>query len=212
MDFELENIGNFTDVSDLMYILSAILTTDVSVIFLARYFKIGGKYLNEWYDQFNILAVCVDVMIIFLGFLVTRYLYTSFFFDRFAWAPVYFMVLLVAVQVLHDMIFYFGVIKNIPQGNNEMMDLFKKYAEDMGGMVYGGDAMLVISSALLAMAYKAIPTTSFIVITSLVVYALPYILYTRNPFVLEEKEKEKQKEKEPKKQDFDKIDAYNRLV
>ena len=122
------------------------------------------------------------------------------------------MVLLVAVQMLHDMIFYFGVIKNIPQGNNEMMDLFKKYAEDMGGMVYGGDAMLVISSALLAMAYKAIPTTSFIVISSLVVYAMPFILYTRNPFVLEEKEKQKEKEKEPKKQDFDKIDAYNRLV
>lgn len=215
MDFELENISNFTDVSDLMYIFFAILSTDVSVVFLARYFKIGGKYLNEWYDQFNILAIIVDVMIMFIGFLVTRFLYTTFLFDRFAWAPVYFMILLVAVQMLHDMIFYFGVIKNVPQGNNEMIDLFKKYTEDLGGMIYGGDAMLMISSALVAMAYKAIPTTSFVVLSSLFVYAMPYILYTRNPFVVEEKEKEKAKEKEKEKkgsQDFDKIDAYNRLV
>ena len=69
MDFELENISNFNDVSDLPYLFFAILTLDVCVLFLARYFKVGGKYLNEWYDQFNILAVCVDVLIVFIGFL-----------------------------------------------------------------------------------------------------------------------------------------------
>jgi hypothetical protein len=210
MDFELENISNYSDTSDLMYILSAALSVDVASLSLVRYYKVGGKYLNEWYDQFNILAVLVDVLIIFIGFLIARYLYSSYLIDRFEWAPVYFMILLVGVQVLHDMIFYFGIIKNVPQGNNEMIDLFKKYAEELGGIIYGGNAMIMIATAILAMAYKAIPFSAFVCVSSLFVYAMPYILYTRNPFVVEEKTKEKEKEKE--KPAFDKIDAYNRLL
>ena len=210
MEFELENISNFSDTSDLMYILSAALSVDVVSLSLARYYKVGGKYLNEWYDQFNILAVLVDVLIIFIGFLIARYLYSSYLTDRFEWAPVYFMILLVGVQILHDMIFYFGIIKNVPQGNNEMIDLFKKYAEDLGGIIYGGNALVMIVCALVAMAYKAIPFSAFVAVSSVFIYAMPYILYTRNPFVVEEKTKEKEKAKE--KPAFDKIDAYNRLV
>ena len=78
MDSEWPQIYNFNDTSDLVYIFFGIVTLDTIVLFLTRYYKIGGKYLNEWYDQFNILAVLADVMIIFIGFLITRYLYTSF--------------------------------------------------------------------------------------------------------------------------------------
>ena len=108
----------------------------------------------------------------------------------------------------YDMLFYFGVIKNVPQGNNEMIDLFKKYAEDLVGIIYGGNAMVMIVTAILAMAYKAIPFSAFVFVTTLFLYAMPYILYTRNPFVVEEEAKEKTKEKPA----FDKIDAYNRLL
>ena len=214
MEFQFEDISNFNEISDLMFIFFAILTVDVVVIFLARYYKVGGKYLNEWYDQFNILAVIVDVMIIFIGFLITRYLYTCFFFEKFEFNPIMFMALLVIVQLLHDLIFYFGIIKTVPYGHNEMMDTFKRYAGDLGGIILGGDAILMILSAFVAMIYKSLPLHTFVTSSSIFVYALPYILFTRNPYTLPEpKNKKNEKENETEEETKpNKIDAYNRML
>lgn len=195
---EFPDISNFNEVSDLLFIFFGILTVDVSVLFLARYYKVGGKFLNEWYDQFNILAVLADVMIIFIGFLITRYIYTQFLFQKFEWNVVYFLLLLIIVQLLHDIFFYFCVIKPIPVGQNEMMDVFKSYANDLGAVILGGDAMLMIGSALVAMFYKYMPTHVFVSVSSIFVYALPYILFTRNPFSVEEVKIDKKKDDDKK--------------
>jgi hypothetical protein len=212
MDFELPDISNFREVSDLYYIFFGILTIDVIVLFLTRYYKVGGRYLNEWYDQFGLLAVLADVMIIFIGFLIARYIYTVYFYERFEWNPVYFIILLCVVQLIHDILFYVGVIKPIPTGHNEMMDTFKRYAEDLGAKVLGGDAMLMITSALVSMLFKHVPVHVFVSISSIITYALPYILFTRNPFIAEEKERAVALSKEKKQTDLQKIDAYNRLM
>lgn len=210
MDFELPEISNFREVSDLYYIFFGILTVDVVVLFLTRYYKVGGKYLNEWYDEFNVLAVLADVLIIFIGFLIARYIYTAYFYERFEWNPVYFIILLCIVQLIHDVVFYFLAIKPIPTGHNEMMDTFKRYADDLGLKILGADAMLMIGSALTAMLFKLVPFHVFVSISSVVSYALPYILFTRNPYVAEEKERivalSKEKKTDPK------LDAYKRMA
>jgi len=212
MDIELPDISNFRDVSDLYYIFFGILTIDVIVIFLARYYKIGGKFVNEWYDEFNILAVLADVLIIFIGFLITRYIYTTYLYERFEWNPVYFIILLCIVQLVHDIAFYLGVIKPIPSGHNEMMDTFKRYSEDLGLQILGADALMMIGSAIVAMLFKYVPLHVFVSISTLVSYILPYILYTRNPYIAEEKERTIALAKDKKKAEINKIDAYGRMV
>ena len=202
---EFPDISNFNEVSDVLFIFFGILTVDVTVLFLARYYKVGGKFLNEWYDQFNILAVLADVMIIFIGFLITRYIYTQFLFQKFEWNVVYFMILLITVQLLHDIFFYFCVIKPIPVGQNEMMDVFKSYANDLGANILGGDAMLMVGSALVAMLYKYMPTHAFVAASSVFVYALPYILFTRNPFAVEEVKIDKKKDDDKTKSNQDSV-------
>jgi hypothetical protein len=191
--FELGDISNFREVSDLLYIFFGILTVDVIVLFLTRYYKVGGKYLNEWYDKFDLLAVLADVLIILIGFIIARYLYTIYFYEKFGWSPIYFMILLVVVQAIHDILLYVGVIKPMPEGHNQMIDVFKKYADDLGGVIIGGDALLMIFSALFAMIYKSISIDKFYAINSLVVYALPYILFTRNPYDTVKTEVKKEK-------------------
>lgn len=214
MDIELPNISNYTVESDLFYIFCAILTVDVVVLFLARYFKVGGKYLNEWYDNFHILAVMADVMIIFIGFIIARYIYTTFFFDKFGWNAVYFLILLGVIQVLHDILFYVGVIRNMPKGENDMIDTFKKYAEDVGGKIIGGDALLVLMSGLVAMLFKYAPFHITTSVTALIVYMLPYILFTRNPFNIVVEVKKDEKKVDVSKEGFEdpKLDAYKRMV
>jgi cell division protein FtsW (lipid II flippase) len=211
MDFELPDISNFRDMSDLLYIFFAIVIVEFFTILSARYYKIGGQYLNEWYDEFNILAVIADIMILFIGIIIARYIYTLALYQRYEWNPIYFIILLLFVQVTHDLIFYLGVIKPVPAGHNEMMDIFKKYSNDIGAKALLGDAILIVSSGLIAMLLKYIPFHIFVSVSAIFTYGIPYILYTRNPYVLEESKK-KNEEKEKKKQNPDKIDAYGRLI
>jgi hypothetical protein len=139
-----------------------------------------------------------------------QYIYTKFFFDRFGWNAVYFILLLVAVQAIHDVLFYLLVIRNVPTGTNDMIDTFKRYAEDLGGKIIGGDALLMVSSALIAMLYKLAPPHLTYSLLSIVLYMLPYAIYTKNPYAVIEEEKKEETKKESKTDP--KLDAYKRMV
>ena len=56
----------------------SILLIDVIVIIIARFTGLFGSVINIWYDKFGLNAVLADVLIIFLGFLVARWIYTKY--------------------------------------------------------------------------------------------------------------------------------------
>ena len=121
----LGDISIVSDVSDWWVILLGILFVDTVIILAARYFpQLFGQNLNTWYDKFGLSAVIADVLIIALGFAIARYIYTFFFQDVIGWSPLYFLILLVLVQVFHDILFYLLVILHLPRGENAMLDVF----------------------------------------------------------------------------------------
>ena len=72
------DISNYKNNKDLFYILIAIILIDIVGIFLFRYFpKQFGKEINEWYSIFGIFAVMSDVLVIFIGFMIARYIYSN---------------------------------------------------------------------------------------------------------------------------------------
>jgi hypothetical protein len=186
MSVRKNDIGNYKNMKDLLYIFLAVLAVDVAVIFLTRFFpEIFGQSLNRWYDMFSLNAVIADVGIIFIGFLIARYIYTGYIKDKFAegkWSPIWFTGTLVGTQLIHDLAFYFGIIKQIPRGHNVMMDVFKDYADSGGAKILFGDALMCIASVAGAVILKQQPMHAVAAFGSLVAYALPYILYTRNQF------------------------------
>jgi len=95
-----------------------------------------------------------------------------------------------------------------------MIDTFKRYAEDLGGYIIGGDALLVLMSGLVAMLYKYAPFHITTSITALIAYMLPYILFTRNPYNVVVEEKKEDKKVDVSKEGFEdpKLDAYKRMV
>jgi len=179
------DIGNYKNVYDLVYILIAVLIVDVAVIFLVRYSpEIFGQVLNRWYTSFGLNAVIADVGILFLGFVIARYVYTLYIKDKFAegkWCPFKFVGTVVGVQLIHDLLFYYGIILQVPRGHNAMIDTFKDYAAG-GSKILAGDAIMMIASAGIAMLLKAQPTHIVSSIGALVTYAVPYILYTKNQY------------------------------
>jgi hypothetical protein len=174
------DISDYRDVSEIPLLFFAILTIDVTVLFLTRYFPgFFGKPLNDWYTKFGLAAVLSDVLVILIGFLIARYLYTWYFKEEYGWKPLVFGALLVVVQAVHDILFYVGVILPIPKGHNEMMDVFKAYAASGGAKIIGGDALLMLGSLVVALWFKTQPSHVIVSVSSLVSYALTYILYTK---------------------------------
>ena len=124
-----------------------------------------------------------------------------------------FVVLLVGVQLLHDVSFYYGVIKPLPKGHNAIIDTYKLYAEENGGMVLAGDSLLMIGSAIAAFGLLSLPTPVTIFITALTVYTLPHILNTKmQPSTADFlRALEKDKEKQPAKPSYS-TDSWNTLM
>ena len=172
------NLGNYKAVEDWWFILPAILVVDTIVIFLVRFYpKTFGKPVNQWYDEFGLAAVLSDVSIIAIGIAITRYIYTNFFMEQEGWSIWYFIGLAIIIQMIHDMIFAFGIVKQIPKGHNSMIDVFKNYIEG-GPVIVAADAAMVAGSIGLAAFLKNQDfhyTTSVGLLTA---YALSYILFT----------------------------------
>ena len=182
------DISNPSNVSDFFYILLAVLFVDVLVIFLTRFYpELFGRNLNRWYDLFGLNAVIADVLVIVLGFVIARYLYKYVIAPKFLnnrWSPLAFTGTAIGVQIIHDLLFYFLVIQNVPRGQNLMMDVFKDYAASSGAKAVIGDSVMIIGATLLAIVLKSQPTNIVASIGLATSYAIPYILYTRNQFTI----------------------------
>ena len=139
------DISEYEEINDWVYIFLGIFVSEVILIFLVRLFpEVFGKYLNIWYNRFKLSAVLADVFIIGLAIGVSRYVYTEFIYPKHDWSALYFTATTVVVQILHDILFYIGVIQQVPKGHNAMIDVMKEYASSLGSRAFVGDSVLTI--------------------------------------------------------------------
>jgi len=169
----LPDISNLNNNLDLFYIITSVLIIDIIVIIIARNNKLGTQ-INIWYNKFGISAVLLDVLIIVIGFIITRFIFTHF---NITFNPTLFITVAVAVQLIHDYLFYILAIKPTNYGTNQLMDVYKNYAVENGSSILLADSLMVIGSGILAMYLKSnnLYVTSTTLITGL--YILPYLLY-----------------------------------
>jgi hypothetical protein len=153
-------------------LLTATAWVDFTVIVLSKIVPLT-KALDTWYRDFGVVAVGSDVLIIVLGIALAKLLFPD--------ASGFKLVgIAVGIQILHDILFYIGVIRTVPDGQNKIIDLFKRYAGEGGYKIILADAAMVTGSVLL-MEYLdnnySDDTIAFLGI--LAVYSLLYILYTK---------------------------------
>ena len=168
-----KNIANFNNTSDYLPLFNAVLITDLFVILLLNTRIIKSSVLRKWYDTYNLSAVIADVLIIFIGLIITRAIY-YYIFDTFSIAQ--FAFLAVIVQVIHDVLFYL-LFKNIPRGINKMLDTFKDYANEASYFAIIADSGMMILSCLIASVLANKNLNSNIIVLVAVVYILPYLVY-----------------------------------
>ena len=127
-----------------------------------------------WYQFYIIFSV-----IIFLGFMLGRWIYTTYLKPRYGWDGWIFTGLMIVIQMIHDLLFYVGIIRPIDKGANAMLDVFKDYAEQGGWKILIADAGMVVGSTAVAMMYKNVSMPVVAGITALAAYAVPYLLYAK---------------------------------
>ena len=168
-----KNISNFNNVNDYLPIFNGVLITELIVLILFNNKIITSKSLRDWYSKFNLSAVIADVFIIVIGFIIVRYIY-KYIFTSFSIFN--FVALLVVVQTIHDILFYFFVT-SIKRGSNQMIDTFKDYIKENKQMILIADSLMMISSGFLS-SYLANHTIHFnMSLLILLIYLIPYFIY-----------------------------------
>lgn len=156
----------------MLSILSAVVWVDFFTMLASKYIPMGNS-LNKWYEQFGIVAVASDCLIIVLGILLAKMLFPT----ATGWNLVLFAVI---IQLIHDVLFYFFIVKPLPTGTNKMIDLFKEYGNENGWKILAYDSFMIGSTVLLADVLEEYGLQEQSFVGLLGVYALTYVLYTKN--------------------------------
>jgi uncharacterized membrane protein len=145
---------------------------DFAVIVLSKFVPLT-KALGTWYKDFGVVAVGQDILIIVLGIALAMFIAPG----ASGWSLV---GVAVTIQLIHDVLFYVGVILPVPSGHNRIIDLFKQYAAEGSWKILLADAGMVAASVLLMEALDNNYTDTQIgFLGVLAVYALSYIIYTK---------------------------------
>lgn len=156
---------------DLLYISSAVVWIDFLVILFSKLYPLNNA-LDIWYKQFQAVAVLNDCLVIILGILLAQFINPR--------ADVHGLAITsIIIQLIHDTLFYIGVIVPLPKGHNVMMDLFKKYAATGGSAILVWDSAMIGGTVYLADYLQSLRKEHVIFIGLLGVYALTYIIYTK---------------------------------
>jgi hypothetical protein len=169
------DISKFYKTSDLLPILNAAIITDLFVIYLLLSKRIQTNTLKTWYKKFRFGAFIADVLSIVIGIIIARFIYSFF---KWKWSIGLFLVVVVIVQLIHDLSFYkyFSYVK---KGYSEVLDVFSAYAKENRANILIADASMMISTVLLSSCLLSYLSFNWnVIILIILVYMVPYFLYS----------------------------------
>lgn len=170
------DLHNFYNTSSYLPILNGSIAADLVILFIVYYTPyFDSFFLKNWYETYRLSAVIADVLILVIGFIITRAIFTYY---GWSWNFYLFLGTILVVQIIHDILFYFFFM-SVPKGMNNMLDLFKKYAKESGGRAILGDSFMIVITVLFAYLFANYSTNINIISLVVLVYLIPYIIYTK---------------------------------
>jgi hypothetical protein len=178
----LGDIGDWKESSDLWAIGSAaVVGTNLAVV-LNKVGGLGGITLNTYFDTFGLEGILANASWIVILFQAARWIYTTFYTDAGkAWSPFVFLCVLLAVQLVHDVIFYYGLLQQLPSGRNEMVDALKRYANENGKAALGTHSMYFLLTGVAAMLLKEMTFLASFLVVNVALYFLPFAITMVGP-------------------------------
>jgi uncharacterized protein YacL len=154
---------------DIFRLIVAALVVEFWVIYI---FKVlgSGKSIKKWYNNFGAIAVLSDVTSVLIGVMI------AFFISPGA-SGIMLATYSVIVQVIHDVLYYFLVVLQLPKGTNAVVDLMKEYAQETSWGPIVADSAIMISTVGAYTLLKGQSTEHLTFITLVSLYAITYVVY-----------------------------------
>jgi hypothetical protein len=171
------DISKFSRLSDYLPILNGAILAELLIIaalFYTTLFK--SSQLERWYIKYGLSAVIADVLILVIGIIIARALYSRIFGEKFS--IIKFVLLVLGIQIIHDVLFYV-LFQAVPVGKNKMLDLFKDYAKEVKGGAILGDSIMIAIATLAASLLAGGSLNTNIIALVVLTYILPYVLHTK---------------------------------
>lgn len=176
------DLRKFWDGKLLLAVLASAAAVDTVGLFVWRYTADLDGPINTWYDKFGVIAYVLDVSSMVIGFVIAQlvaYLIGG------SYNLLFFLIVVVAVQMAHDILFGLFLVPMIPEGENDIMDLMKSYTTMKGSQwVLVVDALYMLLTTAGAMVLYNLPPYMTWFKLLVVTYVTGYILTTHRRRVI----------------------------
>jgi hypothetical protein len=156
-------------------LLNAALATDMIVITLLLTGFLTTSMLPNWYREFGLGAVIVDVLILVIGVLLAYYAYPYLFGKEYN--LFLFSGLAVAIQVVHDLLFS-AFFYQFRSGSNRLVTIMQKYMTQNGAIILLADALMILSTIGLERVFSGLSQTGQSILSIVLVYLTPYLVFS----------------------------------
>lgn len=153
---------------DITRLATAALVVEFWVIYVFKHMG-TGKSIKAWYDKFGSIAVLSDVTSVMIGVMIANFLVPST-----GWTLALYSV---AVQVIHDVLYYVLLVRQIPRGTNAVIDLMKDYAEEVSWGPIVADSAIMLSTVGVYTLLKGQSSERMAFIALAALYSITYVVY-----------------------------------
>jgi len=172
----LANIGNPSNLKVLLPILASSTIIDTVGIFIWKTLPVDSP-INKWYSQLELIAYGADILSLVIAIVLAQCIYTFF---KLSWNPLTFMVIILCVQIFHDIFFAKVILPNLRKGDNEVVDVMKEYVNmKFSAGILIVDAIYCILAALGAMILTNLPQGISVLLLAVWLYVGMFVLKTR---------------------------------
>lgn len=169
-------LHNFYNTNSYLPILNGSILADLVILFIVYYTPyFDSFFLKKWYETYRLSAVIADVLILVIGFILTRAVFTYL---NWTWNIYLFLGIILLIQIIHDILFALFFL-TVPKGVNKMLDLFKSYSKEAGINAILGDSFMIVITVIFAYLFSMFSFNSNIISLIVLCYLIPYIIYTK---------------------------------
>lgn len=170
-----------------LHVLTATLIIELIMLILFKFTNQTSKAINNWYDNLKWTAVILDVLSIIIGFYLAKFIYKYLLKNNYINKNnefIKFLLILLIVQIIHDISFYFFVIEPTPLKINKVIDEFKEYAKHYKLQAVVADSLIYIfTTPLLYYVITKNPDNINTFISIVCTYLVGYLLYQKPLYI-----------------------------
>ena len=170
-----------------LHILTATLLIELIMLILFKFTNQTSKAINNWYNNLKWTAVILDILSIIIGFYIAKFIYKYLLKNNYINKDnelIKFLFIVLIIQIIHDISFYFFVIKPFPVNTNLVIDEFKDYANHYQLQAVIADSLIYLFTTPILYYYiSKNPDNTNIFISIVCTYLVGYLLHQKPLYI-----------------------------